>query len=191
MVCTDADQTSLRCPAPFGRSNTGIFVSNPTWCMDTHLFLIFVTSCEGRGLAKGRSPVQGLLTCLERYLWIRTGQRALWVKPQEKDWQWHNPQIPRFDLGSNQGCQGGKPALGLVITTAASILSDIRHSVWSFGTLKYTTKTKSGFNTRWEHRWNSTYSTDRQVLRRGGPNAPQQTHRLPRIDTELRYRAFE
>jgi hypothetical protein len=62
---TDSDQTSRRAPAICERSNTGIFVSNLTWCMSKYLFLVFVMPREGRGLAKGRSPVQGLLTCLE------------------------------------------------------------------------------------------------------------------------------
>jgi hypothetical protein len=46
----------------FGRSETGIVGSNPTRDKDVcPRFSVFVFSCVGRGLAAGRSPVQGVL----------------------------------------------------------------------------------------------------------------------------------
>jgi hypothetical protein len=51
----------------FGRSKTGIMVSNPTrgMVMCVHVFLCCVLLCVGRGLASGRSPIQGVLPTVQ------------------------------------------------------------------------------------------------------------------------------
>jgi hypothetical protein len=51
----------------FGRSNVEIVGSNPARSMDVCLFLCVVLSCVGRGLASGRSPVQGVLPIVYRF----------------------------------------------------------------------------------------------------------------------------
>jgi hypothetical protein len=45
----------------FGRSNVEIAGSNPARGMDICVSLCCVVLCVGRGLASGRSPVQGVL----------------------------------------------------------------------------------------------------------------------------------
>jgi len=45
----------------FGRSNVEIAGSNPARGMDVCLRFSVLLSCVGRGLASGRSPVQGVL----------------------------------------------------------------------------------------------------------------------------------
>jgi hypothetical protein len=52
----------------FARSNAGIMGSNPTRGMDVcvNLFCVCVVLCVGSGLAKGWSPVQGVLSTVYR-----------------------------------------------------------------------------------------------------------------------------
>jgi hypothetical protein len=52
----------------FSISNTGIVGSNPTQGMDVclRLFCLYVVLCVGKGLARGWSPIQGVLPTVYR-----------------------------------------------------------------------------------------------------------------------------
>jgi hypothetical protein len=68
----------------FASSNAGVVGSNPTWGMDVcmRLFCVYAVLSVGSGLAKGWSPVQGVLSTVYRFkklksVKIQKGCRAI------------------------------------------------------------------------------------------------------------------
>jgi hypothetical protein len=63
----------------FARSNAGIVGSNPAQvinvCIVCVYFVFFVVLCVGRGLAKGWSPVQGVLPTVYGFTKLKKGPR--------------------------------------------------------------------------------------------------------------------
>jgi hypothetical protein len=79
--------------AVFGRSNTAIMVSNPTWgiVVCVRLLCVCATLCAGSGLATGWSPIQGFQPTMYRLRNWKGGQdpqRAVEPQMNERLTEW-------------------------------------------------------------------------------------------------------